>query len=233
VVAAAEEEGQAVEVVKEKEEEEEEEAPQPPPQQSEQLQPLPPMITADEDGPSDGTPRQWPAPASAAAAAAAGGGGDATRELEERAAAAEARAASRQQEVEMLAAQLRQTILEAKLHSEANPATARSAGSAKQLLDKQLETAVAAQDDDEPVVGSIALPRESQDEGDALQLLERRAARAAQLEAQLALEAETLTAQLTEAILAKKASSESAIKGRKQTGGVFGFLSPGSKPKKK
>ena len=83
------------------------------------------------------------------------------------------------------------------------------------------------------MVGSPELSELTEDE--RVQLLERRAARAAQLEAQLSREAETLTAELTAAILARKTASESAMKGRKQNKNLFSaFTSPtAAKPKKK
>ena len=203
--------------------------PSPPPQQREHMQPLPPLMTSDEGDASDGTPRQSPS----GPAAAAEEGAAAVRELEERAAAAERRAASKQQEVDMLSAQVRQTILDAKLDSE-------SPGSTKRLAEvlRRSETATPPPlvRDPSAVVGSIAFPVEGEEAGSPaevgrrVQMLKRRTARAVQLEAQLTREAETLVAELTAAILARKASSESSIKGRKQGGSVFSaFRSPAKK----
>jgi hypothetical protein len=203
--------------------------PSPPPQQSEHMQPLPPLITSDEGGASDGTPRQSASgPAAAAEEAVV-----AVRELEERAAAAERRAASKQQEVDMLSAQVRQTILDAKLDSESPSSTKRLT---EVLRRSETATAPPLVRDPSAVVGSIAFPVEGEEAGSPaeverrVQMLERRTARAAQLEAQLTREAETLVAELTAAILARKASSESSMKGRKQGGGVFSaFRSPAKK----
>ena len=93
--------------------------------------------------------------------------------------------------------------------------------------------------DPSAVVGSIALPVEGEEPGGEaeagrrVQVLERRTARATQLEVQLTGEAETLVAELTAAILARKASSESSMKGRRQSGGMFSaFRSPSSAKKR-
>ena len=207
----------------------------PPPQQTEHVQPLPPLITSEEAGASDGTSRR----SLSGAAVAAGGGAATVRELEaleERAVAAERRAASKQQEVDTLSAQVRQTILEARLETE-------SPGSAKRRPQLAHETALTPPPpfdrDPSAVVGSIALPVEGEEPGGEakaerrVQVLERRTARATQLEVQLTGEAETLVAELTAAILARKASSESSIKGRRQSGGMFSaFRSPSSAKKR-
>jgi hypothetical protein len=209
--------------------------PSPPPQQSEHMQSLPPLTTSEEGGASDGTPRQSPpGPAVAAKAAVA-----AVRDLEGRAVAAERRAASKQQEVDMLSAQVRQTILDAKLDSESQGSTKRLAEllrrSEARATPPPLTPPPLARDPS-AVVGSIDFPVEGEEAGSPaaverrVQTLERRAARAAQLEAQLTREAETLVAELTAAILARKASSESSMKSRKLGGGVFSaFRSPKKK----
>ena len=210
--------------------------PSAPPQQSEHVQPLPPLTTSEEGGASDGTPRQSPpGPAVAAEAAVA-----AVRDLEERAVAAKRRAASKQQEVDMLSAQVRQTILDAKLDSESQGSTKRLAEvlrrSEARATPPPLTPPPLARDPS-AVVGSIDFPVEGEEPGSPaaverrVQTLERRAARAAQLEAQLTREAETLVAELTAAILARKASSESSMKSRKMGGGVFSAFR--SSPKKK
>ena len=135
----------------------------------------------------------------------------------------------------MLSAQVRQTILDAKLESEskAPPSGWRGCCAGPRPAQRRRRSppplAIPARwwADRFPVeeAGSPAAVERR------VQTLERRAARAAQLEAQLTREAETLVAELTAAILARKASSESSMKSRKMGGGVFSAFR--SSPKKK